>query len=168
MLPTLKKISTQQSKPTKHTITKFNFLLDYAGTYPNAIIWYHPSDMILHGDTDADNLVISKDHNRIAGHFYLSDHLTTNYIPKQKPNGAILNICQTLKKCVAWTSEMENGGMFLNRQVIFSDTTPYSPWTTNHQTISPPSSPTAKLVLASYALSWIQNVPNPKTWDNID
>ena len=53
MLPALKEISTQQSKPTTHTITKCNCLLDYAETYPNAAIRYHESNMILHGDMDA-------------------------------------------------------------------------------------------------------------------
>ena len=53
MIPALKEISTQQSKPTTHTITKCNRLLDYAETYPNAAIRYHESNMILHGDMDA-------------------------------------------------------------------------------------------------------------------
>ena len=53
MLPALNEISTQQSKPTTHTITKCNRLLDYAETYPNAAIRYHESNMILHGDMDA-------------------------------------------------------------------------------------------------------------------
>ena len=58
MLPALNKISTQQSKLTAHTITKSNHLLYYAATYPNSVIGYHVSNMILHGDTDAAYLVL--------------------------------------------------------------------------------------------------------------
>ena len=38
MLPALNEISTQQSKPTSHTISKFDHLLDYASTYRNTFI----------------------------------------------------------------------------------------------------------------------------------
>ena len=38
ILPVLNKIFTQQSKPTPHTITKFNYLLDYAATQPDSVI----------------------------------------------------------------------------------------------------------------------------------
>ena len=55
MLPYLNKIYTQKQKPTVHTIKKCNCLLYYAENYPNTVIWYYASDMILHGDTN-DNL----------------------------------------------------------------------------------------------------------------
>ena len=74
MLPALNKISTQQSRPTAHTITKCNRHLNYASTYPNAAIRYHSSEVILHGDMDAAYLVLPKSFSLIAGHFYLSDY----------------------------------------------------------------------------------------------
>ena len=47
MLPALNEISTQQAKPTEQAINKCNHLLDYAATYPNAVIRYHASNMAL-------------------------------------------------------------------------------------------------------------------------
>ena len=98
MLLSLNRISTQQSKPTAHTITKCNHLIDYAVTYPNAVIRYHSSDMIIHGDTDAAYLVLSKARNRIACHFHLRNHPPPLDTPKPKLNGHILTVCQTLKQ----------------------------------------------------------------------
>ena len=62
MLLDLNNISTQQSKPTTHTITKYKRPLDYAETYPTSVIQYHASDMILHDDTYAAYLVLTKPH----------------------------------------------------------------------------------------------------------
>ena len=101
MLPALNEISTQQSKPTAHTINKWNPFLYYVATYPNAIIWYHTSDMIQHVDTDAAYLVLPKSRSRISVHLYLLNRLPTNDMPKPKLNGPILTICQTLKNVVA-------------------------------------------------------------------
>ena len=84
----------------------WNRLLEYAATHPNAVIWYHASDMILHVDTDAAYLVLPKACSHIAGHFYLSNRLPTNDTPKQKLNGPILTIFQTLKNVVASASEV--------------------------------------------------------------
>ena len=69
--------------------------------------------MILHGGTDAAFLALPKYRGLITGHFYLSDHPPTTDMPKQKLNGAILTICQTLKNVVASAAEVETGGMLL-------------------------------------------------------
>ena len=97
MLHALNKITTQQSKPTAHTITKCNRLLDYAATYPNAVIRYHASNMILHCETDAAYLVLPKSCGRITGHFYLSNHPPPTGMPKPKLNGPIITVCKKLK-----------------------------------------------------------------------
>ena len=97
MFPSLNEISMQQSKPTAHTITKCNRLLDYSETYPNAVIRYHESDMIIHGDIDAAYLVLPKALSHIAGHFYLSDQPPPTDTPKPKLYGPILTVRQTLK-----------------------------------------------------------------------
>jgi len=41
MLVALNEISQQQSKPTAATLKKCDRLMDYAATYPNAVIRYH-------------------------------------------------------------------------------------------------------------------------------
>lgn len=117
MLPALNEISTQQSKPTADTIKKCNQLLDYAATYPNAVIRYHASDMILHVDTDAAYLVLPKARSRIAGHYFLSNHPPPiPVMPKPRPNGPIHTECQTLKTVVSSAAEAECGGLYLNAQ----------------------------------------------------
>ena len=110
MIPTLNEISTQQSKPTAHTISKCNRLLDYEETFPNAAIRYHTINMILHGDTDSAYLVLTKSCSRIDGHFYLSDHPPPTDTPKPKLNSPILTVFQTLKKLVDSAEEAETGG----------------------------------------------------------
>ena len=80
-------------------------MLDYSETYPNAVIRYHESDTILHGDTDAAYLVLPKSSSCIAGHFYLSNHPPPNDTPKPKLNGPILNICQKLENVAASSAE---------------------------------------------------------------
>ena len=106
MFPSLNDISKQQSKPTAHIITKCNRLLYYAETYSNSVIRYHASDMILHGDTDAAYLVLTKSCSFIADHFYLSDHPPPTDTPKPKLNGLVLTVFQTLKNLVASAAEV--------------------------------------------------------------
>ena len=48
MLRALNEISCIQARPTKDTLAKSKCFLDYAATYPNAIIRYHASKMVLH------------------------------------------------------------------------------------------------------------------------
>ena len=99
-------ISQVQSKPTTNTIAKARMLLDYASTYPNAILCYHDIQMILHISYDMAYLVMTKVHSCYAGHFYL------RYWPRYKShkltkrrNGPILTTCKTISNFV--TSENE-------------------------------------------------------------
>ena len=91
MLPTLNQIGAEQSRATKATQEKLSRLLDYAATYPEAVVRYHASDMILNIDSDAAYLVLPKARSRLAGYFCLLDkHPATAY------NGAILVECKTI------------------------------------------------------------------------
>ena len=73
-LPALTDIARTQAKPTQHTSDEVNMLMDYMATYPDSVIRYHASDMIIHVDSDAAYLVAQGAKNRIAGYYYLSDH----------------------------------------------------------------------------------------------
>ena len=53
LLRTLNEISRIQARPTKDTKAKAKWFLDYAATYPNAIIRYHAIKMVLHIESDA-------------------------------------------------------------------------------------------------------------------
>ena len=59
------------------TNKELDILMDYAHTYPNAIIGYKASDMQLYVDSDAVYLVLPKARSGGAGHFYLSNKLTS-------------------------------------------------------------------------------------------
>ena len=53
MQQAINKILRVQSWPTRDTAEKSRMLLDYAATYPNAILSYKASDMVLHVYSDA-------------------------------------------------------------------------------------------------------------------
>ena len=73
MLRALNEISRVQARPTKDTMAKDKWFLDYSATYPNAIIRYHVSQMVLHVDSDDAYLFMPEARSVYAGHLYLSD-----------------------------------------------------------------------------------------------
>jgi hypothetical protein len=74
ILPAINKISGSQANPTKNTLQEASkMLMDYAATYPLAIIRYFASDMVLHIDSDAAYLVLPNARSRYAGHYFLSN-----------------------------------------------------------------------------------------------
>ena len=48
--------------------------MDYLHTYPNAVIRFHASDMILKTTVDTAYLVLPKAHSRAAAHYHLGWH----------------------------------------------------------------------------------------------
>jgi hypothetical protein len=117
MLPAINEISGSQASPTQKTMRACKMLLDYAATYPLAIIRYHASDMALHTDTDAAFLVLPNARSRYAGHYILSD--TPPPLPAKpnpKPNGPILMVCKTIRGVVTSAAESETAGIYGNGQ----------------------------------------------------
>ena len=113
MLCALTDISRIQARPTKDTMAKAKWFLDYAATYPNAIIRYYASKIVLHIDSDAAYLVMPEARSVYAGHFYLSDwpHDKPN-LPSTKRNGPILTTCKTICNVVSSAAEAETMGTF--------------------------------------------------------
>ena len=111
MLPSLNKISTCQSASTQDTIEKWNQVLDYASTNPNATIRYHKSNMILMTYTYATYLILPEDRSRIAGNYYFTnlmlDYSKGNPTPTEWRN---------LKTVVSSLSESGTGGTIKNAQ----------------------------------------------------
>ena len=94
-------------------------LLDYVATYPDAIICYHASDMVLHVDSDAAYLAVLPNacSRYAAGHFFLGDTPPPAPAkPSPKPNGAIITNCKTIRGVMASAAETETGGVFGNAQ----------------------------------------------------
>ena len=112
LLPALNSLASQQSQPTENTRLIANRLMDYAATYPNTVVRYKPSDMVLNVDSDAAYLVAPKARSRIAGYYYLSSAPTTT--TPAHLNGAILVECKTLRHVVASAAEAETAGVFHN------------------------------------------------------
>jgi hypothetical protein len=105
VLPALNEISSEQSAPTTDTNDSSNWLMDCLHTYPNAVLRFHASDMILKTTVDAACLVLPKARSRAAAHCHLGwrDH--------DQVNGAIDVLCKTIKNVVSSASEAETGGM---------------------------------------------------------
>ena len=82
-------------------------LMDYLHTNPNAAIRYHASNMIFKFVSDATLLVLPKSRSRAAAIYHL------RWINKNKKNGLIDVLCQTIKNVVASASEAEMGGIYL-------------------------------------------------------
>ena len=72
MLPFINKFSSQQARPTQETNDTAINLMDYAPTYPDAVIRHHASDMQLYVDSNSAYLVLPNTRSRGAGHFYFS------------------------------------------------------------------------------------------------
>ena len=84
-------------------------------TYPNTVILYHKSNMLLHVDSDAAYLVLSKAQSRVAGYFQLTNHRQALTF---FTNGAILIKCKTLRHVVELSAAAEVGGIFHDAQVL--------------------------------------------------
>jgi hypothetical protein len=117
MLPAINEVSASQAQPTENTLHACKMLMDYAATYPLAIIRYFASDMVLHIDSDAAYVVLPNARSRYAGHYFLSDCPPQPPAkPTPKPNGGILTICKTIHGVMASAAEAETGGVYGNAQ----------------------------------------------------
>jgi hypothetical protein len=105
-------IVTEQTKANEKTQAATNQMLDYLAAHPDAKIWYHASDMVLHIHSDASYLSVSNAQSRLWGLFFLG-----NKSPKKDTlNGSILNIATVIKNVVASAAESEVGACFHNAQ----------------------------------------------------
>jgi hypothetical protein len=107
ILVALNEIASEQAKPTTDTRDKTDMLMDYLHTYPNAVIRFYASDMILKICSDAAYLVQPKARSRVAVHY----HLGWKNAPA-RVNGAVAVLCQTLKNVVSSATEAETGGIY--------------------------------------------------------
>jgi hypothetical protein len=106
ILPALNEISSEQATPTTDTDDSANWLMDYLHTYPNAVLRFHASDMILKTTVDAAYLVLPKARSRAAAHYHLG------WTNSDRVNGAIDVQCRTIKNVVSSAAEAETGGIY--------------------------------------------------------
>ena len=82
-------------------------LMDYLHTYPDAVIRFYASDMILKITSDAAYLVLPKARSRAAVHYHLG------WINNDQTNGPLEVLCQTIKNVVGSAAEAEMAGIYI-------------------------------------------------------
>lgn len=83
ILVAINALATEQSKPTAKTMERVKQCLDYCATQEEAIITYHPSDMILAVHSDARYLNETATSSQVSGHCFLSNY--TDVPPTMAP-----------------------------------------------------------------------------------
>ena len=111
MLMAINAISSAQATGTTTTAAAVTWLLDYAATYPNAIIRYNASQMIIRINSDASYHSDPESRSRAGGHFFLG---SKNHNDTSKNNGAIHTTCEIIKNVMSTASEAECGATFIN------------------------------------------------------
>eukprot|EP00957_Ditylum_brightwellii_P056464 4280288-Ditylum_brightwellii.AAC.1 len=108
MLVALGKIAAVQTQGTQNTADAVEHLLDYCTSHLDAVIRYHPSNMILSVHSDVSYLSEPKAQSRAGRYFYLGNQ------QPQHMNGPILVLSQTLRNVMALAAEAELGALFKN------------------------------------------------------
>jgi hypothetical protein len=120
MITAIGSIATHQASATQATLESITQLLDYCATYPDAIIRFRASDMILYVESDASYLCESKARSRAAGYHYLStkranpDNPPSADDPQPPLNGPINVVSKVLREVLSSAAEAELAGLFLN------------------------------------------------------
>ncbi|GFH59506.1 hypothetical protein CTEN210_15982 [Chaetoceros tenuissimus] len=105
---------SNELEPTETTKKLAMQLLYYVATYPDAVIRFKRSDMILYIHSDATYLMLPKARTRIAGYYFLSNNVRDGEDPPL--NGAVLVKCKKLDPVASSSAESETGGLYSNAQ----------------------------------------------------
>ena len=118
MLPACNAIAVARTYGMKVTLDATIHLLDYATTYPNAILTYHASDMVLSIHSDASYLTAPKARSRAGGHHYLGNTPTIDGKPpaNAKMNAPIHTLCLVMRNVMGSAAEAEVGALYENTQ----------------------------------------------------
>jgi hypothetical protein len=108
---TISKLAT--SPKTEQTEANLDHFLNYAASWPDAIVTYRPSNMKLQVHSDASYLSETKGRSRVGGYHFLGDYDPNGSLP---PNGFIETISTILDVVVSSALEAEAGGIFINAQ----------------------------------------------------
>jgi hypothetical protein len=109
MLTALGSIATQQANPTKNTMIKVKQFLDYASTYPDAVVTYQASDMVLGAHGDASYLSEANACSRAGGHFFMSSNT-----PRPHNNSTVFTIAQIIKAVMSLAADSKIGALYIN------------------------------------------------------
>ena len=92
MMVSLSAIASSQAAPTKVTMDKSKYFLDYTASHPDAIISCVTSEMVLAAHSDASYLTKPKARSRVCGNFFMS-----NNAANPAKNGVVLTISKIIK-----------------------------------------------------------------------
>lgn len=93
LLMPLSELALQQEKATEQTKADARQLLDFWAIYPDALLRYWASDMVLENHSDASYLTAPNARSRVGGHWYLGRQLDTMFITDR---------CLTSREFCAW------------------------------------------------------------------
>ena len=110
MLVALGDISSQQASPTQETLKSLKHFLDYAASFPNAIIRYKASHMHLQVHSDASYLSAPQERSREGGAMFLS-------ASPAEHNGLIHCESTILRNVMTSAAEVEIAAIFHNAKV---------------------------------------------------
>ena len=113
MLVALSAIASTRAKPTAATLDKAILFLDYAVTYPDVMITYKASTMILHVYRNASYLTEPKARKRAGDRFFFSSK--AKYAPN---NGAVHTIAQILKHVMTPAADAGIGALYVNTRYV--------------------------------------------------
>ena len=123
LLPALSTIGDGQYVGTEATASVTTQLLNYCVTYPDPVLRFKASKMVLHIHSDTSYLSVRGARSRAADFFYLSDpspapdfNHTDTATDLPPINGAVHVLCIILKNVVASVIEAEVGAVFVNCQ----------------------------------------------------
>ena len=112
--PALNEIGTVQAKPTTDTNKKVQMLMDYLHDYPDGVLRYYASDMILQMEADAAYLVLPQARSRAAAWFIPGNDPISH--PSPMSNAPIYVMCNTIKNVMSSAAEAETGGIYMATQ----------------------------------------------------
>ena len=112
LLVALSAIGAQQAAAIEDTAAAIEELLNYVATYPNDVILFRNSDMILAAHVDAGFLNKSRARSRAGAHIFLSENE-----PKPKLDGPILTIAQIIKTAMASAAEVEIAALYITAKI---------------------------------------------------
>jgi hypothetical protein len=113
MLIAVDHISREQSHGTQDTMNKAIRLLEYAATFPDATIVYHPSDMILIGNVDGSYNSEPEARSRAALFAYLGRTSDPDFV-----NGPIDCLTTIIPTVVSSAAETEYACLFIGGKAL--------------------------------------------------
>jgi hypothetical protein len=111
MFTTLNKLASRQALPTEKLLSEVQHFLNYAASYPDAVITYYASNMELVVHSDGSYLSETKARSRAGGiHFLRRNDQPT------LANGVVDVISSIIPAVVSSASEAEYAALFMNSQ----------------------------------------------------